>query len=190
MKRGWLVVALAGMSTACVASPSLTPSIAEPSATAPVQVGAPPGCEPVDLRGPDGERVDLSGGWAGSGILAFAGDEVAVFNQIGSCVYGSVTGLDGNVQGGVTNLNGRISPDFTIGFEVVTVQPEPFGVGPRPYGFAEHSTVVLVIEWDGEGRLRLREDREPGEIAERCVQPTLPCPDPVIWYPVEEGPTS
>ena len=134
--------------------------------------------------------MELSGSWAGSGVLAFAGDEVAIFNQIGSCVYGSVTGPDGNVQEGVTNLNGRISPDFTISFEVVTVEAEAYGVGPRPYGFAEHSTVVMVIEWDGEGRLRLREDREPGETAERCAQPTLPCPDPVIWYPVEEGPSS
>jgi hypothetical protein len=132
----------------------------------------------------------LSGSWAGSGSLAFAGDEAAVFNQIGRCVYGSVTGLDGNVHNGVTNLNGRISPDFTIGFEVVTVVAEAFGDGPRPYGFAEAQHIVLVIEWDDEGRLRLREDRELGEVAQRCVEPTLPCPDPVIWYPVAEGPAS
>jgi hypothetical protein len=189
MKLVWLI-ALAGLSTACAATPSPSPSIEGPSPTTPVQAGVPPGCEPVDLRGPDGEAVDLSGSWAGSGSLAFAGDEVAVFNQIGKCVFGSVTGLDGNVQAGLTNLNGRIKPDFTIDFEVVTVEAEAYGPGPRPYGFAEHSTVVLVIEWDGEGRLRLREDREPGETAQRCIQPTLPCPDPVIWYAVEEGPTS
>ena len=140
VRRVWLSVVLAGLSTACAGSPSPSPSIAGPSATTPVQAGVPPGCEPVDLRGPDGERVELSGSWAGSGTLAFTGDEVAVFNQIGSCVYGSVTGLDGNVQEGVTNLSGRISPDFTIGFEVVTVEAEAFGDGPRPYGFAEHST--------------------------------------------------
>lgn len=186
MKRGWLIV-LAVLSAACVGSPSPTPSIG-PSATAPVQAGAPTGCEPIDLRGPDGAAVDLSGSWAGSGVLAISGDEVAILNQVGRCVYGSVTGPDGNAEQGLTNLAGRINSDFTIDFEVVTIKRPPLGGDGDAFG--EHSTVVMVIEWDGEGRLRLREDREPGETAQRCVEPAGSCPDPVIWYPVEEGPTS
>jgi hypothetical protein len=188
VKRVWLSVVLAGLSTACVGSPSPTPSIG-PSATAPAEARVPEGCEPVDLRGPDGEAVDLSGSWAGSGILAINADEVAILNQVGGCVYGSVTGLDGIAQQGLTNLIGRINPDFTIDIEVVTMKRPARDPVPL-YPFAEHSKVVMVIEWDEEGRLRLREDREPDETAERCIQPTLPCPDPVIWYPVEEGPTS
>jgi hypothetical protein len=132
--------------------------------------------------------VDLSGSWAGSGILAISGDEVAVFNQIGSCVYGSVTGLDGRGDEAVTNLSGRVSPDFTVAFEVVTIEAAEL-VG-RGHPFAEYSTVVMVIEWDEEGRLRVREDREPGETAARCIQPTLPCQDPVIWYPLGEEPAT
>jgi hypothetical protein len=181
---------LAGLSTACAASPSPSPSIAGPSATAPVQAGAPDGCDPVDLRGPDGEAVDLTGDWAGSGILfASGGEEVAILNQVGGCVYGSVTILDGIAQQALANLSGRINPDFTIDIEVVIIRRPPRDPVPQ-YPFAEHGTVVMVIEWDGEGRLRLREDRELGEIAGRCVQPTLLCPDPVIWYPVGEGPAS
>jgi hypothetical protein len=188
VRRVWLSIVLAGLSAACVGWPPPTPSIG-PSATAPAQAGLPEGCEPLDLRGPDGETVDLSGSWAGSGILAISADEVVVLNQVGGCVYGSMTGPDGNGQQAVTILVGRINPNFTIDFEVVTIT-RPARDPVFRYPFAESSTVVMVIEWDGEGRLRLREDREPGEIAERCVQPTLPCPDPVIWYPVEEGPTS
>lgn len=189
MKRAWLVVVLAGLCTACVASPSLTPSIAEPSATTTVQAGAPQGCEPVELRGPDGGRVDLSGAWAGSGVLAIDADEVAVFNQIGSCVYGSVTELDENGHLALTNLSGRVNPDFTVALEVVAIETaDPEAVGQIGFGLPEYRTVVMVIEWDAEGRLRLREDREPGEAADICTRAGASCPDPVIWYAVESGP--
>jgi hypothetical protein len=182
----WLLVALAGLSIACTASPSPSASIAGPSAT-PVQAGI--GCELVDLRGPDGEAVDLTGDWAGSGVLfASGGEEVAILNQVGGCVYGSVTMLDWIAQQALANLSGRINPDFTIDIEVVIIRRPPRDPVPQP-PFAEYGTVVMVIEWDEEGRLRLREDREFGR-PERCTFTAGPCPPPVIWYPVEAGPTS
>jgi hypothetical protein len=173
-----------GLLTACAAVPSPSPSAAEPSASAPVEAGLPPGCETIDLRSPTGERIDLTGEWAGTGILA-GESESAWLQQIGDCVYGSVVGsyVTGELsEGTITNLSGRVGVDFRIGFETVIVsQPQFFPLGT-------YSTMVMRIEWDADGRIRLREDREPGEAAGRCVQGY--CPSPVIWYRVDEDPPS
>lgn len=157
----------------------------EASASAPVSGGLPPGCAPVDLRSATGAGVDLTGKWAGTGILTSA-NEVALLEEVGGCVYGSVSGIDGNGQPTVTNLSGRERSDFTIDVEVVIVEEAPFALG-NGFGFAEYSTMTLLIEWDDGGRLQLREDRERGETANRCIQSDLPCPDPVIWYRLDEA---
>jgi len=186
MRWAWLMVVI-GLATACAAVPSPSPSAAEPSASAPVQAGFPAGCAPVELVSRTGERVDLTGEWAGSGILTITEDEVARLNEVGGCVYGSVTGLDGNGEEAVTNLSGRVRPEFTIELEVVIIRAAAFAFG-EGYGFAEYSPMVMLIEWDDDGRLRLREDRDPGSRADRCVQPTIGCPSPVIWYRLDDAP--
>jgi len=178
-----------GLVTACAAVPSASPSVAEPSASAPLQAGFPAGCAPVVLLSPSGERVDMTGEWAGTGILTINEDEVALLSEVGGCVYGSVTGLDGNGEEAVTNLSGRVRADFTIQFEFVTVKQAGFAFG-EGYGFAEYGAMVMIIEWDDDGRMRLREDREPGERASRCVQANVGCPSPVIWYRTDDAPPS
>ena len=122
---------------------------------------------PIDLRGPDGERIDLTGEWAGSGVLTSDDEEVALLNQIGECVYGSVSGQDQDGARAVTNLTGQLQADFTMDVEVAIV----LQTGVFSYG--ELSAMVMVVEWEDDGRLRLREVREPGERAERCVQQQL-----------------
>ncbi|MEK6191451.1 MAG: hypothetical protein AABM41_03890 [Chloroflexota bacterium] len=175
---------MTGLVTACTAAPSASPSAAEPSATTAAVSGLPPGCETIDLRSPTGERIDLTGEWAGTGILA-GESESAWLQQIGDCVYGSVVGTfvrDAEVEASLTNLSGHLGSDFRIGFETVIVsQPQIFALGT-------YSTMVMRIEWDADGRIRLREDREPGEAAGRCIQGY--CPNPVIWYRVDEAPPS
>jgi hypothetical protein len=45
----------------------------------------------------------------------------------------------------------------------------------------------MVIEWDDDGRIRLREDRETGEATGRCIDSRFECP-PVIWYRFDDVP--
>ncbi len=108
---------------------------------------------------------------------------MAWLNQIGDCVYGSVTG--GEISRGpgrtIVNLSGHVGADFVIGFEVRIVTQ-----GDQVL-FGEQSTMVMIIEWDDEGRIRLREDRAPGETATRCIQIAGGCPAPVIWYRMDDS---
>ncbi len=108
---------------------------------------------------------------------------MAWLNQIGDCVYGSVTG--GEISRGpgrtIVNLSGHVGADFVIGFEVRIVTQ-----GDQVL-FGEQSTMVMIIEWDDEGRFRLREDRAPGETATRCIQIAGGCPAPVIWYRMDDS---
>jgi hypothetical protein len=152
--------------------------------------GLPPGCETIDLRSPAGERIDLTGPWAGSGELANT-IERAWLNQMGDCVYGSVLGgafvrdAESLVEASLTNLSGRVGSDFTIEFDVV------MDFQDARFAFNEYSAMAMVIEWDADGRIRLREDREPGDAAGRCVHnPQLYCPNPVIWYRTDDSPPS
>jgi hypothetical protein len=68
-----------------------------------------------------------------------------------------------------------------IGFEVLMVTQ-----GDQTL-FGTYSAMELAIEWDDEGRLRLREDRQPGETAGRCIQSQFECPAPLIWYRVDDS---
>ena len=178
-----LVVLLA----ACTSATSPSPSTAEPSASEPVHLGLPPGCQPIDLRAPNGERVDLTGEWAGTGRINLGYVERIWLNHKGDCVYGSVLGdfvLTEPVPFEIiTNLSGQIGSDFDIAFDVVVVSHDEDEM-------VEYSTMVILIEWDDDGRIRLREDRAPGEPPDRCPRDAFACPDPVIWYRVDDAPPS
>jgi len=184
MPRSLVVAAVMAALTACApasAAPGASPSSAEPVPSVNTARGLPPGCETIDLRGPTGERIDLTGEWTGSSRL-FNLTEVALLNEVGGCVYGSVTGVDHDGSETISNLSGRLSSDFTIEFDVVIVyQQTTFPLG-------EYSSMVMLIEWDDQGRIRLREDREPGEVASRCTDSRFECPIPVIWYRVDDAP--
>jgi hypothetical protein len=176
---------LVALVAACTPAPTSSPSTVEPSAPAAPADGIPTGCQPIDLRSPTGERILLTGVWEGTGVLAWEG-ETAWLHQIGDCVYGSAIGGEffgePGSEGTLTNLSGRVGSDFRIDFEIVIVsQPEIFA-------FGVYSTMEMLIEWEADGRMRLREDRTRGETAGRCVQMRFECPDPVIWYRVDDSP--
>jgi len=180
-----LVALVAG----CGPSPSASPSPAAPSAAAFADL--PAGCQPIDLRSPTGEAVDLTGEWAGTGHLV-GQEDTAWLIQLGDCMEGSVdsTELPSDPGSDVvrrTNLSGRIGSDFRINLDVIILDQPPGGIG-----FATYSTMVMLIEWDTDGRLRLREDRERGTEANRCRNVQCPgattAPIPVIWYRTSDGP--
>lgn len=154
----------------------------------------PPKCAPIDLRSPDGEVVDLTGVWAGSSRIAGRA-ETAQLLQMGDCVYASVrgensiysaTGVETKAEI-VTILVGHLRPDFAVAFEVLVVSQPVWNT------IAEYSAMVMVVEWDDTtGQIRLREDREPGTMAQRCIghgDPLGFCLVPVIWYRVAEAQT-
>jgi hypothetical protein len=176
---------LIALLAACTPATTTSPSTVELSASAAAAGGVPTGCQPIDLRGPTGERILLTGAWEGMGVLAWEG-ETAWLYQIGDCVYGSAIGGEflgePGSEGTLTNLRGRVGSDFRIDFEIVIVsQPEIFSLGV-------YSTMEMLIEWEADGRMRLREDRAPGETAGRCIQMQFECPDPVIWYRLDDSP--
>lgn len=194
MGRSWLTIVLVGALTAC-GSPSATSPSPTPLATSDSASGLPPTCAPIDLRTPDGGVVDLTGVWAGSSRIAGRA-ETAQLLQMGDCVYASVrgensiysaTGVETKAEI-VTILVGHLRPDFTVGFEVFVVSQPVWNT------IAEYSPMVMIVEWDDTtGQIRLREDREPGSMAQRCIAQGDPlgfCLVPVIWYRVAESPPS
>jgi hypothetical protein len=135
----------------------------------------------------------LTGTWAGTGYLV-GDDEVAWLMQLGDCVYGTVTSAELNSESGSkivrrTLLSGRVAPDVAIPLDVVIVS-QPGGA----HRFAAYSTMTMLIEWEEDGRIRLREDRERGVEAARCRNMQCPgattAPIPVIWYRIDEGPAT
>jgi hypothetical protein len=173
----WVLAAI--FASACTAASPGGSAIPSSSGSV-TQADFPSDCPPIDLRGPSGELIDLTGEWAGSGVLA-QDNEVALLNQIGECVYGSVSGYDTDEGAtAVTNLTGLLHPDFSVDVEVAIVQQT------GTFKFGELSAIVMVVEWDDAGRLRLREVRDPGQRAGRCIQLQFDCPAPVIWYRTDE----
>jgi hypothetical protein len=165
---------------ACTASPSLEPSAPAASSSAGPVGQFPAGCAPIDLRGPNGDRVDLTGTWTGPGTTSLASEtETAYLNQIGDCVRGVVVGEDSDGSRSIANLVGDLRPDFFMDTEVVFVLQESV------FAYGEYSTVLVAIEWDDDEQLRLREVREVEGTAGRCVVRELACPLPFIWYRTE-----
>lgn len=112
--------------------------------------------------------------------------------QIDDCVVGAI--IDGDFQSpmvapsaGVRHLgtlNGRITQDFALEGELFSVVSGPGMPGLR-------APIRLVIEWQANGQIRLREDRDPNVQGPRCLSSvggTAVCLDPVILYRVEDDP--
>lgn len=144
-------------------------------------------CEPLELRAPSGVLVDLGGTWRASagGLVVYP--ETAWLLQEGDCLTGSVMNdafLSGDegARGSLANVTGRISASFAILMKVAILE-YPEGVAQM----YELSEMTMLIEWDDAGRIRLREDREPGEQAERCP-PDFSCTAPLVLIPIGEGP--
>ena len=177
-----LAISVAGCASA-PASPSPLPS-AQPSLSGGAVGLLPTGCEAIDLRSPTGERVDLSGVWEGNGSLVDS-DETFWLAQVGDCVYGSAMNPGFLSQAEdlfwtVANLQGHLTSDFRLPATAVILISHP------PY-MAVASELTFLIEWDEEGRIHLREDREAGGVAARCRPlPLGNCPAPLILERVDD----
>jgi hypothetical protein len=140
---------------ACSGSPSVEPSTSagDPSASAVAAGPLPPGCDPIELRAPDGGLFVLDGPWAEAEPPA-TGAMTWWFRALGDCVWGVGT-ADG--AGPVQNLRGTLRRDFTIDSEIAFLgEREFFGSEIAPL-----SQVRLRIEFE-DGGVILREDRAPG----------------------------
>ena len=182
-----------GLLLAVVSVVGCQPTLSSPPSTIPSSVatteggaGLPSGCAPIDLRGPDGARVELTGEWEAENPLVVPEEQV-LLQQVGGCVWGTVHGVyrpgsEEDRETYVVNLGGDVAPAFTVNLEVVMVYQD------ARFPFAPYSTMAMFIEWDSDGRIRLREDRDPNERAGRCAaQPQFDCPPPVIWYRADDG---
>lgn len=187
--RATLPLAATLVATACGGSPAptSTPALSE----APGAVGAgnlAPGCEAIELRGPNGELVRLDGDWS----------EVTNSNEPmtwwirtqGNCVWG--TGYveevppEGTTIGAAPHqvqlLSGLLGADFVIVGEILNMGPVPqgFPVVPRRY-----APLRMLVDFDDAGGVILREDREPGVGGPRCPEPGAYCPAPLVLEPVD-----
>lgn len=170
---------------ACTRSTQPSPSV-EPSRSVSPSAAAilPPGCEPIDLRSPTGERLDLTGTW-------FEDAEGAPMTwrikTQGDCVWG--VGIVEDIPfdeafdaANIQTLRGHLGTDFVIEGEIVLMgQDVNFLRAPI------YSPVRFLIEIDDSGQLSLREDRVHGEPGPRCVEPTYQCLRPLVLLPQGEG---
>lgn len=158
-------------------SPTSVPPTESPGAA----VGnLPPGCEPIDLRSPSGEAVDLNGIWIQD---EQGGRQPAKWwiRTLGDCIWGSgiyddyTEDEDLAHADSVQLLQGRLRNDFVVDGAIVLLGPHPaFAV--RQY-LAE---VRLLIEFGPEGEITLREDRIPGVQGPRCPDAVGYCPAPLV----------
>ena len=185
-----LVVLGASLLVACSPTPQAT-STPVPSTEIGAGNGAdlPTGCAPIDLQSPIGERVDLGGVWvAVEGVLVDPLETAWLF-QAGDCLYGSVMDTEflrrtAGDRGALANLSGRLTSAFTIPTDVLILVHPP-GVARM----LSTSQMTLLIEWDADGRIRLREDRMEGEPAERCGDFVDACPDPLMLMREGDAPS-
>jgi hypothetical protein len=170
---------------ACTASPAL-PTSTPPTETAGAEVGnLPPGCEPIALRSPAGEAVDLTGIWIQDENEGRQPSKWWI-RTLGDCIWG--TGLYETYtedeflsrSDSVQVLQGRVGNDFVIEGTIVLLGPHPaFAV------LQYHADVRIQIDIDADGGITLREDRLPGLQGPRCPDPVGYCPAPLLLRPAD-----
>lgn len=175
------LLALAGCTS------TVAPSASEPVSTAPTASAQPagdlpPGCEPIDLRAPTGERIELNGAWKEVGA---AGELMTWWIRAeGDCVWGAgyidEVPPEGSIDvrpDQVQSLSGRLGSDFVITGEIISLGALPFSAPADPPRF---SPLRMLIDFDEAGRINLREDRQPGVAGPRCPDPAGYCPAPLV----------
>jgi hypothetical protein len=170
------------VATGCSVSPALTPTPAPTETLAPAVGNLPPGCAPIDLRAPSGERIELAGTWT----------EVDTTGQVmtwwirtlGNCVWGAGYIEDAPPEGTfearpdhVQSLAGVLESDFVITGEIVLLGALPTGAPGNP---PRYSPLRIFVEFNEAGEILLREDREPGVSGLRCPDPGGYCPAPLL----------
>ncbi|MGH2489730.1 MAG: hypothetical protein ACRDFR_08970 [Candidatus Limnocylindria bacterium] len=182
MHRVRLLIGLALVASAC-ATPAQPAASVLPSPTpGPAAGNLPPGCNPIDLRAPSGERIELDGTWTEVGT---AGDLMTWWIRTqGDCVWGAGSiedvGWEGTFEGRpdqVQSLAGVLGSDFVITGEIVWLGALPIGAPGHP---APYSPLRMFVEFDDAGGILLREDRQPGASGPRCPDPQGFCPAPLV----------
>ena len=182
VRRPWLLALLgaACVVAACTPSPAL-PTSAPPTESPAAEAGnLPPGCEPINLRSPAGEAVDLTGVWIQD---EEEGRQPARWwiRALGDCIWGTGT-YDVYTEDvhadSVQVLQGRVGNDFVIEGTIVLLGPHLSFATPEYF-----SEVRLLIEFDQASEITLREDRIPGVEGPRCPDPFLYCPAPLLLRP-------
>jgi hypothetical protein len=191
-----LALLAAGSVVGCVATPGLTTPVPSSSAGS-ISGELPPGCEPIDLRGPDGRPIDLNGAWSGpADSVGFyqSPNETTWIRQVGDCLWAAVMDAEfrsdpdfvGDFDlpaGNLGTFSGRITGDFAIEGELVSIR---HGSPMAPTIFVP---IRMLIEFDGDGGIVLREDRDPGVVSPRCYGMTGMdpfCPVPVLLHRVDD----
>jgi hypothetical protein len=154
---GAVVILLA----ACTGSPSADPSSSAVQSSGTNQAAGPfpAGCDPIELRAPDGSLVVLDGPWVDA-EPPDTGGMTWWFRALGDCVWGVGT-AEG--WGPVQNLRGTLRSDFTIDSEIAFLgQQQFFGSQIAPL-----TQVRLLIEFE-DGEVILSEDRASGTGGPRC----------------------
>jgi len=179
VRRLWLQALLGAACVVAACTPTAAPSSTVPQTESPAaEVGnLPPGCDPIDLRSPDGQAVDLNGTWIHGGE---GGGTPATWwiRTVGDCIWG--TGIfDDYTEGGpgdqpdsVQGLQGRMGDDFVIDSTIVFLGPDAVLLYP--------AEVRIIIDFDDDGQIILREDREPGVEGPRCPDAANYCPPPLV----------
>jgi hypothetical protein len=185
----WLVsaVLVVGACTSSVEpSESEAPSAAPSASFAPAG-NLPPGCEPIDLRGPAGERVDLNGIWSEGGSTAQP--MTWWIRTEGNCIWGAGQVEDVAPPGSVSaavhqvqSLSGLIGADLAITGEIILLGSLSVGAPGDP---PRYSPLRMEIKVDETGNITLHEDRQPGVTGPRCPAPGGYCPAPLVLHRVD-----
>ena len=181
-QTAWLrsFVGAACLVAACTPTPAPATSVPPTESPAAAVGNLPPGCEPIELRSPAGEPVNLNGIW-------IQDDKEGRFpskwwiQTLGDCIWG--TGIfDDYTEDplvahpmAVQGLQGRVGNDFVIDSTIVLLGPRPTMALPQTL-----AEVQLLIEFDSAGEITLREDRIPGVQGPRCPDPISLCPAPLL----------
>jgi len=178
----WLraLIGAACLVAACTPTPAPATSVPPTASPAAAVSYLPPGCEPIDLRSPAGEAVDLNGIWIQD---EKGGGRPAKWwiRTLGDCIWG--TGIFDDYTedefsaraDSVQGLQGRVGNDFVIDSTIVLLGPYPTWAVLQLL-----AEVRLLIEFDADGQIILREDRVPGVEGPRCPDAVSYCPEPLV----------
>jgi len=185
VRTPWLRALLGASCLVAACTPtSAPPTSAPPTESPPAAVGnLPPGCEPIALRSPAGETVDLTGIWIQDENEGRQPSKWWI-RAVGDCVWG--TGIYDTYSEdefsayseSVQVLQGRVGNDFVIDGTIVLLGPHP------SFAVLQYvAEVRLLIEFGPASEVVLREDRTPGVQGPRCPDPISFCPAPLLLRP-------
>lgn len=180
VRRPWLWVLLGAACVIAACTPTPAPATSVPPTESPTAVGnLPLGCEPINLRSPAGETVDLNGIWIQDDKEGRRPSKWWI-RTLGDCIWGTgifddYTEDEFALSFSVQGLQGRVGNDFAIDSTIVLLGPHPPSVGPEYL-----AEVRLLIDFDSAGEIILREDRIPGVQGPRCPEPLGVCPAPLV----------